>query len=170
MVNVNVETGVAFGYVSASSLHPDLVNDLQMDGEEVYYAEAVKEAQKEATQEWFNKIEASGVLELDLVGGPDDLWNAVGKHVEANWSGSYWERRFNDNYQPDEPIHEGVKDGVKYRTSWLGGALNVWVFESPHIGRYQQCSPCVPGAGNLDNPDADGILAYDVPADWRDTE
>lgn len=144
----------------------------------------MEEAQQEAARELANKV-PSGVLELDLFVKlkdsdlvtltEDTLYEAFLEHVKANWSGSDWEQSFNDAYQPDEPIHEGsfmLGDGnwVKYRTSWLGGALNIFIFESPFTARTVACSPCVPNAGDLDNVGKGDYLCYDVPPDWRDTD
>lgn len=167
--NINVETGIAYGYISANALDPDIVNDLQMNGTDVYYEDNKKEAQHEAAREWFLKIEATGIFELPGV-DEDDIRAQLERHVQETWDGSDWEQKFNDSYQPDEPVHEGEKDGVKYRTSWLGGALNVWIFESPHItDAAGRASPCVPGAGILDTLDGD-VRAYDVPPEWRRTD
>jgi len=73
-----------------------------------------------------------------------------------------------DTYMPDEEEVEGItKEGVHYKSSWLGGALNFWIFESPvTTDKARGASPCVPGAGILDTLDGSGT-AYDVPADWR---
>lgn len=166
--NINPDTGIAYGYISANSLHPDIIQGLQDNGTDMYYEDAVKEAQTETAQDLVQRACRLLETELSLSLDEDALFEIVHEHVKGAWEGSRWEEQFNDAYQPDEPIHEGEKDGVKYRTSWLGGALNVWVFESPHTGRFRECSPCVPNAANLDQPDEDGIEGYDVPPEWRD--
>jgi hypothetical protein len=173
--NVNPDTGIAYGYISANSLDSDLVNELQDNGTDVYYADALEEAQKEVARTKDAQDEAQENLEY-VNGFPDEVaaFTETLQYVKDNWSGSSWEQQFNDRYQPDEPIHEGEKDGVKYRTSWLGGALGVWIFESPFTGRFQECSPCVPHAANLDypedRPNAAATVGYDVPPSWRRTE
>jgi hypothetical protein len=43
---------------------------------------------------------------------------------------------------------------------------NLWVFKSPVYTRAQFCSPCVPGAGNLDTFCPDGPKTYCLAADW----
>ena len=73
---------------------------------------------------------------------------------------------FNDSYYPDEPHIEGEINGVKYVTCWLGGALNFFILESPHVVKANLCSPCVPNAGNLDDLDPEGYDTYGVPKDW----
>ncbi len=70
-----------------------------------------------------------------------------------------------EDYENDEPSIEGLMDGVSYGTSWLGGALNFFIFESPVIVKRALCSPCVPNAGDLGNPG--DFECYGVPEDWR---
>ena len=65
----------------------------------------------------------------------------------------------------DEPYAEGVLEGVAYATCWLGGALNFFILKSPHLADAAPCSPCVPGAGNLD--EVGHFECYDVPKTWR---
>lgn len=68
----------------------------------------------------------------------------------------------------DEYTYEA--DGFKYLTGTLGGATLIWVVESPFVTYCKQCSPCVPNAGDLDNPTEDvnsNTWAYcPAPADW----
>jgi len=59
---------------------------------------------------------------------------------------------------PDEGLHLGL--------SYLGGAPLVWVYKSPHVAFCRPCSPCVPGAGDLDSKVEPGMRCYDLPADW----
>jgi hypothetical protein len=40
------------------------------------------------------------------------------------------------------------------------------VVKSPFYTYAQFCSPCVPGAGNLDNPMAEGVKTYCLGHDW----
>lgn len=170
--NTNPETGIPFGYIRADYLDSDVMNDLQMNGTDVYYEDALKDAKGEVVREWVAKIVATGVLELiEVTFDEDDLTQMVEKHVEAEWDGSDWETRFHDSYNPDEPIHEGEKDGVKYRTSWLGGALNVWIFESPFTTDCaREASLCVPHACNLDQDGEGSYPGYTVPDAWLTEE
>ena len=43
---------------------------------------------------------------------------------------------------------------------------DIFVLKSPFSTFAQYCSPCVPGAGNLDNAMADGAKTYCLGADW----
>ena len=137
--NVNPETGIRYGIISANSLDGELVQDLlYYQGEDLSWKEAEEEIKIAMREE--------GVREED------------------------WDRTLDDRLGDvyiDEPIVEGECEGVKFRTSWLGGALHFWIFESPHIGLYSECSPCCPNAGDLDSPNDDGVECYDVPEGWR---
>lgn len=43
---------------------------------------------------------------------------------------------------------------------------DIFILKSPYYTKAQFCSPCVPGAGNLDSPDADGVETYCLGHDW----
>lgn len=157
MTNHNPETGIAYGYISARCLNDDLVCELQDKGADVCYELAWEEYIAEMRQ-IFEDEEETRCGECERAGC--DF--VAGEFCEEDYRDE-----FNNAYQCDEPIHEGEMDGVKYRTSWLGGALNVWIFKSPHVTHHaRQCSLCVPGAGDLDNLDGNHTC-YDVPPDWR---
>lgn len=158
-MNYNPETGVAYGYIAANSLDPEVVDELMFGGGcsehknhsfEAYKAETLQERQRqlEAARE---DGEDERVEELEDLG--DDLTDEQC-----------------EDYYGDEEKVEGVKDGVHFASSWLGGALNFFILHSPHITESAcRASPCVPGAGILDTLDGD-VKCYDVPADWRAEE
>lgn len=43
---------------------------------------------------------------------------------------------------------------------------DIFVLKSPYYTHTQFCSPCVPGAGNLNSPDTDGVKTYCLGHDW----
>ena len=141
--NVNELTGIRYGIISANSLDGELVHDLMYrHGEDLSWKEAAVEIGNEV-----NALVEEGLIDEDDVDREMD------------------ERLCDLNIE--EPIIEGACEGVLYRTSWLGGALHFWIFESPRIGLYSECSPCCPNAGDLDSPNDDGVECYDVPEGWR---
>ena len=77
---------------------------------------------------------------------------------------------FWDGYAVEEEEFELERDGLKLLLSYLGGAPLVWVCESPVTTHARPCSPCVPGAGNLDSLDPDGVECYTLPSEWFNTE
>lgn len=75
------------------------------------------------------------------------------------------------DYDYAEPISWSYElDGIKAAYSANGSFL--FVFKSPVVVRCNYCSPCVPGAGDLDNLNPDGIEAYGLPSDclWSDAD
>jgi hypothetical protein len=147
--NINSTTGIAYGYIAASALDSDLVNDLMDNGTDTYAEEAYKEWRATTADMLLDTDESIESLE-DAMAEADNL------------SHEFW-----DSYESYEPAVEGEYKGVKYCSSWLGGALNFFIFESPVITtKAREASPCVPNAGILDTLDGN-IQAYDVPADWR---
>lgn len=153
MPNYNTETGIPFGTIYLNNLDGDTADWLFYDGENLSEKEAYEEAKAEIRREIENEIE-EGVFD----GDEDDIDGEVDHRME------------NLDLQIEEPTIEGECEGVKYMISWLGGAPLLWCLESPFTGLYRQCSPCVPGAVDLDSPDEDGTLGYDVPPDWRRKE
>lgn len=180
--NRDPDTGTRYGYISANSLDPDVVDEMMYGSQatDLTYQQALEELKATIERE-AEHIEEEALIALGEV---DYALRHSDAAQEDAIDAAYTRRGYDDredfiatrteqeseHIQIDEPIHEGELDGVQYRTSWLGGALHVWAFESPHTGLYAECSPCVPGAGNLDCPDVDGVLTYDVPADWRASE
>lgn len=152
MTNTNPKTSIRYGYIRADSLRYDVLDELQFGSQarDVHWEEALYDLRSDFAsilRDWHLDEAFVARFANDCV---DEVSDEIGNH-----------------WYDDEPIHEGELEGVKYRTSWLGGALNVWIFESPFTDVFQECSPCVPGAGNLNCPDKEGVLTYDVPLAWR---
>lgn len=73
---------------------------------------------------------------------------------------SFW----SDEAFPDEALgYSYHKDGYSL-TDCLD--TDIFVLKSPYFTFAQFCSPCVPGAGNLDTPMPDGIKTYALGHDW----
>lgn len=147
VANINPETGIRYGIVAANSLDPDVVNELQMSGKDLHYEEAKSElwdAIKRVCKDYMGDADSDDVADQAV-------------------------ERLNDHWQDDEPVHSFELQGVTGQTTWLGGALLVYVFHSPWLTKANLCSPCVPNCGNLDSLNPDGYECYDVPPDWRYT-
>lgn len=144
--NVNPETGIRYGIISAISLDPEIVNQIQCEGRDVRWEDAKRDLEdtiRSACEGLMSKHDVDAVVDEAL------------------------DRMNGDQWVDDEPIHEFRIDGVMGQTTWLGGALLVWVFKSTDVGRFELCSPCVPNACSLDSPYPGGYEGYDVPGNWR---
>jgi len=135
--NINLETGIAFGYISALALHSDTVDSL-------LYGHG-SEFTDHSWDDFVKEYRAENALSED-----DELPDNLGEYFDS-----------------DESSVSGVYQGVHYASSWLGGALNFFIFQSPHItDSARMASPCVPNAGILDELDG-SVQSYDVPNSWR---
>lgn len=152
--NTNPETKIPYGYIAAAALDPEIVERLLFGAQarDLDFERYVDEVHEEVSI-----AAAENGVSLDDPSYED-------------WCEREVERRVEDYVGPDEASVQGQYEGVTYATSWLGGALNFWIFESPcTTDKARRASPCVPGAAILDVLDG-SEYGYDVPADWRDEQ
>jgi len=145
MTNINPETGVRYGLISANSLDPEVICDLQANGRDVHW-----EAHKQ---------QIADDLQMEVDNGA--------KFENFDEELDYRVDRAADRWDDDEPVHEFDYQGVKGQTTWLGGALLVWIFESKWTTNARLCNPCVPNCCDLDSVDPNGYEGYDCNPDWR---
>ena len=149
--NTNPETGIRYGIISADNLDPEIVHQIWMEGTDLHWQDRVKEIRDEV-------MDDDDIL-------PEDKEDEIDMRLEDE----------SDAWYDDEPVHSFEINcqgyGIVYgQTTWLGGGQLVWIFKSPFLTKARLCSPCVPGAGDLDNVYPEGEECYDVPADLRNYE
>lgn len=154
MTNTNPNTGIPYGYISALKLDPEIV-------ERLMYGRQARNLTEERIQQSITEEVQAEAAERGFVHGSRDWEDFVEREFEE---------RMDDLHNlcsVDEPEIQGKFEGVSYATSWLGGALNFWIFESPvETHKARKASPCVPGAAILDTLDG-SETGYDVPKNWR---
>jgi hypothetical protein len=164
--NLDTETGIRFGVISQNSIMPEAFDDVWTQARDLTYERAVENAKTEfgdmrhedeltdwihehlVTREnavlWAEAIlidyttEEGIILKMD-VGVVEHIWGEV-------------EQDFNDAYSMNDCgdrdwLYES--DGYKL-TNCLH--TDVFVLNSPYFTYAQFCSPCVPGACNLNSP------------------
>ena len=157
VTNKHPITGIAYGIIACQNLDYDVVYTLLYEkGKDLSYEQACQEETAQQRKEFDSAIE--------------ELRRWVNDETLASVAELFEPDLNNFEPQIEEPIVEGEYQGVKYHTTWLGGAQMLWVLESPHIEPCRPCSPCAPGAGDLDNPEPNGMLTYSVPPDWRERD
>jgi hypothetical protein len=183
--NRNPETGVRFGYVALDSL--DIYEELfglKNPEEEAaltnYCRDRLHTLAKEGKVDFDDLPEYEGDPEFDDI--HEEINDLNGEALREVLEQIEDLQRFFDGRESSLVGAEGEIDGVSVRVTEMGGALHLWVFDSPHIGWYEPCSLCVPGAANLGVtleeslgldrlPRGDlsklGVLGYDVPPEWR---
>jgi len=158
MPNYNERTGIPYGVLSGNNV-PELLDDICRNGDNLSYAAfkaeieaSLRGAVISALGNYTHRAEkvAEGIDYSALMEGLFDSCLA------EDWQGE--EEEFEYGYE--------TEDGpVKLLLGWLGGAPLIWVCDSPYVAECAQCSPCVPGAGDLDTPRDGGRIAHCLPPD-----
>jgi hypothetical protein len=120
--NRNTETGIRYGVISQRSISPDACEDIMIWGTDAAWEQACADAIAEA------KANADD---------PDDIDEGlITEELGMDWESS---------------ISDYVYDSEGY---YIMGCLDsdLMITKSQFYTYAQFCSPCVPGAGNLDNP------------------
>lgn len=145
--NVNLETGIRYGCISQHSLSMDSFAEL----EPVYAGPNCPECGGE-------------VISADDVKHPA-LWETRTRYGCFDYACLKCRQGFDSSHAySEEPIAHEYSDSEYELTSCLDS--DVMVLKSPFYTYAQFCSPCVPGAGNLDNPMPEGVRTYCLGADW----
>ena len=180
-VNVNEKTGIPYGVVSMNSLKDWVWYEIQNNCESLTYRNWEEETRKELQQEVEGLLEDGEIPEED-VEEANDLINDKEADIDTlKWfledivgDNKHYRDVLSSEYYPDEEEYEGEipdeKGSIHVFLSYIGGAPTLWVSESPYTSQGRECSPCVPGAVDLDSKCENGFDAYDVPPDWYRTE
>jgi hypothetical protein len=147
--NRDHETGIRYGIISQNSMDQELLIDIYNTGEDLGFADDKTNLLDELKNAIIGAIEEYGDID------EDEAFRAAGEIVDSDLF-VWHDRDESGPYLYEEP-------GLKVQTT---SDNNLWVFKSPFYTRAQFCSPCVPGAGNLDTFCPDGPKTYCLPADW----
>lgn len=152
--NIHPVTGIAYGVINANNLDGDVLHTISFEnGIDMDYVDTQADWAKplgfvapvadpgESTYQYYKRVQ-------DELNQFDAEWHTFEQENE-DFTGT----SFCANY-------EGVD------TLYSTEGNTVMVTYSPHVNKVQQCSPCFPNAGDLDNPDENGIMAYMVPLTW----
>lgn len=192
MVNCNPDTGIRYGVIAVSSLNQDLAHELWYGSgaRDLSYEAALAELRADMTAQ-ADRIEeeaidsAARAARETGITDAEALANLEAQCIEAAYeSQGFADRedfveaqveRLSEHIEIDQPIIQGTCDGVTYQIGWLGGAPLLTVLHGPVGWAWSLCSPCVPGAADLDSGFdvalAEGELrtgyqCYVVPKEW----
>lgn len=143
--NINTETGIRYGVISQNSVSPETMDDITCGphSKDLGWDAFVEDFKLKAKQF------ASDFMH-------DSLADQFVEHAaDFDWLG--------ECYQPDSLEFE-FDDGEYLIRRCLDN--DMVVIRSPYYTHAQFCSPCVPGAGNLDSPCDDGPKTYCLGHDY----
>lgn len=162
--NRDAETGIRYGVISQNSIQSDAMSDIWDGSRDLSYENAVKEAKRSLLMAVDEPGHGDAVSkQLQIRRSIDkvikdycrnhwetalEVMEAIPDGIEAMWGEV--EQDFNDRYEGgDERSWLWEEDGYELSNCLLS---DVFVSKSPYFTYAQFCSPCVPGACNLDNP------------------
>lgn len=151
--NIDYKTGIRYGVISSHSVDPDAYSDMEPEYGDPHCPSCG------------NPVKASDDDSLsEEVTGAD--WFDHKDYVCVDCEQCYW----SEFCFPEEALgYSYDRDGYKL-TDCLD--TDIFVLESPYFTYAQFCSPCVPGAGNLDTPmpEGQGAKCYALGLDWFDDD
>jgi len=154
--NVNKETGIHYGVIAMNSINLDYTSDFEYDYGKPYCPDCGKEIRFSSASDLF--ADYPDLNEAD--DSPE--WFDGKDYCCVDCQQCYW----SDQCFGDEAIGWSFEEDGYKLTDCLD--TNIFVLESPFYTRAQFCSPCVPGAGNLDSPCDDGPKTSCLGHEWFD--
>lgn len=145
--NINRETGIRYGVISQNS-----VLQAWADSAEADYG-------KPTCPKCGNEAADIGDVQADT-----EEWDSA-SHECADFACESCQYVFGgESAFGDEPIGWNYNDDGYELTDCLDS--DIFVLNSPFYTFAPFCSPCVPGAGNLDDAREDGVKTYCLGHDW----
>ena len=133
MPNYDEKTGIHHGVISPHSVMPEALDDI------CFGANITDPIYEESREEVSNKINEF-FKDLGFLPGDKEI-DIRDEILEYH----------DDHYQGDDTGIYDYKDG-NYTLHNSGDNFGLFVIKSPYYTFCRQCSPCAPGAGNLDEP------------------
>jgi len=161
MSNYDEKTGIHYGVISPNSISQETLSDLIDKSTDTIY----EESKKEFTDSLRNILNDSLSNTVDI----DEIISLA-------------EDKFNENYQND--YHGYEYEDSEYFLHICDDNFGIFVIKSPYYTYTHQCSPCAPGAGDLNSPITPAeyekgdhnvfmygnVKAYCLPKDFFDPE
>jgi len=146
MPNYDEETGIRYGIISPHSISGFALDDVYSNGIDPIYEAGKTELLKDI--EAFCEDHNISFEDIDTDSFIDAYSNGYGECGDGQCD-------YSDN---DYTLHVS------------GDNFGIYVIKSPYYTFCRGCSPCAPGAGDLDNPSDDGEKTYCLDKSWFDDE
>lgn len=157
--NKDSATGIRYGVISQHSVNSDAANDVFTNGRDLTHENFILEVRSklhDALEDYFSEHSYAENLPSPLSVAIDDAFDAISDDL-------------NDNYQNDGDTsylyeQDGYAVGTCLQSDFMITASRFFTYA-------QFCSPCVPGACNLDSPVSDDNTdnkCYCLGHDWFD--
>lgn len=148
--NIDTDTGIRYGVISQRSVNSDALDDF-------YFGSSSTDMARENFNE---QLEADLRRALEPYLSSNSIDEAVEAVMDLHCIGDEYEGEMDPLYEDDGYSIQKCLDS------------DLLVGKSPYFTYAQYCSPCVPGACNLDSPldpnDCDHVRCYCLGHDWFD--
>ena len=132
MANFDEKTGISYGVISPHAINQDALNDLYNEGTDPHYENARQEILTAVSDFAGNSgLVISDEMQMQI---SDLLIDDMSDHYESCGDGQC------DYTDKDYTLHIS------------GDNFGIFVIKSPYYTYCRKCSPCAPGAGDLNNP------------------
>lgn len=131
MPNFDETTGIRYGVISPHSISPFALDDIYQKGTDPYYEEMCREVRVYA-----GEIAGNSPFPIS-----EDLQDKIADLIIED-RGEMWEN-------PDGQMDYS---DMEYSLHVSGDNFGIFVMKSPYYTYCRGCSPCAPGAGDLDSP------------------
>jgi hypothetical protein len=146
--NVDVKTGIRYGVISQNSVSQAWCDSAEAD----YGTPTCPQCGGE-------------VIESFKVNNDGERWPRLYEHSCDDYACENCEHYLSsDDVFGDEPQGWSYNDDGYECVDCLDN--DIMILKSPYYTLAQFCSPCVPGAGDLDSTDEDGVRTYCFGHDW----
>ncbi len=148
--------GIRYGAIHQNSLNGDSLAEIFDNGEDLTFKQFqldLKNKLRGVLDDYLSDMKW-GEKTSKLDRAVDDAFDAIKDDV-------------NEAYQPDNPAILYKRDGYTIQNAL---DTDLMILESPYYTFAQFCSPCLPGAGNLDCPVEGGAKTYCLGHDWFDNK
>ena len=163
MSNYDEKTGIHYGVISPNSINQETLSDLCDKSTDTIY----EESKKEIEQQINSLFEQLGIRDNEKD------YETIREMMLTT---------FNENY--DNDYHGYEYEDNEYSLHICDDNFGIFVIKSPYYTYCKQCSPCAPGAGDLDNSISKAeyekgdhnafmygtVKAYCLPRDFFDNE
>ena len=161
--NIDLETGIRYGVIAVHSVLQAWAESAEADYGKPscpHCTITLSEIEEFSICPYCNK---KGKLELN------ELTPCCGEILDPDPEGFKWcpdcgERISPEDLYPLEPLGWYLDDGEYQAVDCLDS--DIMIVKSPYFTYSRFCSPCVPGAGDLNSPDEDGVKTYCFGHDW----
>lgn len=149
MTNLDHDTGIRYGVISMHS-----IMQAWCDSSEPNYGPP-------CCPKCGNEAIESGELPEE-----SEDWE-IAPHACSDWGCAHCEYIFDSSEAYPEECDSWTYNQEGYEMTASGSdGFGIWVTKSPYYMRANFCSPCAPGAGNIDSDNDDGIATYCPGHDW----